>query len=193
MKRLVVMLLVVVGCAFAQEPVKFRGAWIGQPLSDYVDCSSGKAKKLLHDYRTHGNICAGKRGIVFHTKTKGFMDPKTEGESYIFEDAKLVRITLLIPNEDWEKVKYDLSQKLGPPTSEVPEVYQNGFGARWEFSQGFWVKGDTVVVAGINVEHAGGIAIPRALGNSPATSGIQVTITDAQHAKLPSTTPSTID
>jgi len=68
------MLLVVVGCAFAQEPVKFRGAWIGQPLSDYVDCSSGKAKKLLPQYRTHGNICAGKRGLVFHTKTKGFMD-----------------------------------------------------------------------------------------------------------------------
>src|SRR5437667_12584276 len=145
------MLLVVVGCAFAQEPVKFRGAWIGQPLSDYVDCSSGKAKKLLHDYRTHGDICAGKRGLVFHTKTKGFMDPKTEGESYIFEDAKLVRITLLIQNEDWVRVKYDLSQKLGPPTSEVPEFYQNAFGACWEVSQGVSVQGDTVVVAGVNM------------------------------------------
>src|SRR5207245_6447790 len=42
MKRLAVM-LIMLGCAFAQEPVKFRGAWIGQLLSDYVDCSSGHA------------------------------------------------------------------------------------------------------------------------------------------------------
>lgn len=182
MKTLLLM-LVMSGCVFAEEPLKFRGAWIGQSLSDYVDCSSGKAKKLNPEYRTHGNLCAGGQGFLFHTKTKGHLDPKTEGETYIFEDAKVVRITLLIPNEDWEKVKYDLTQKLGAPSSEVPEVYQNGFGARWELSQGFWVNGDIVVTAGVR----SGVL------NALDTRGIQVIITDTQHAKLPSTTPSTID
>jgi hypothetical protein len=133
MKRLALVLMMC-ACAFAEEPIKFRGAWIGKPLSDYVDCSSGKAKKLVREYRTHGNLCAGS-GFVFHTKTKGFMDPKTEGESFIFEDAKLVRITLLIANEDWEKVRYDLTEKLGEPVSEVPQVFQSEFGARWEYDQ----------------------------------------------------------
>ena len=109
------MLLLLVSLAFAQELVKFRGAYLDQPLSDYVDCSGGKAKKLESGYRTHGAICEGKRGIVFHVKTKDFMDPKTGGEILKFEEQKLVEIKILVPNEVWEKVRYDLTQKLGPP------------------------------------------------------------------------------
>jgi hypothetical protein len=191
MKKMVMMLLVSV--AIAQEPVKFRGAYLGQPLSDYVDCSGGKAKKLESGYRTHGAVCDGKRGIVFHVKTKGFMEPKTEGEVLRFEGQKLVEIKILVPNEDWEKVHYDLTQKLGPPTSEVPQVYQNGFGARWEFEQGFWSSGNLVAFAHIRVLTLFGEPVRRPIGNGPAPQGIEVTITDVARAKLPSTTPSTMD
>jgi hypothetical protein len=62
------------------------------------------------------------------------------------------------------------------PTSEVPQVYQNGFGARWEYDQGFWVKDNIVVCAGIQVL----AGIEKAFGPGPATEGIQITITDAR-------------
>jgi hypothetical protein len=138
-------------------------------------------------------LCEGKRGLILHTQTKGLMDPKTSGESFVVEDRKVIRIVLFVPNEDWDKVRYDLTQKLGSPSSELPEVYQNGFGARWEFSQGFWSKGDLVVVAGVKVLTLLGSCVERALGPGCATDGIRITITDAAHAKLPSTLPSTLE
>jgi hypothetical protein len=192
MKKMVLMLLVTV--AFAQEPIKFRGAFIGEPLSDFVDCASGKGKLLREGYKTHGKLCEGKKGIVFHTKTKGFMDPKTEGESLLFEDRNLIEIRILVPNEnDRQKVRYDLIEKLGPPASELPKVYQNGFGARWEFERGFWSSGNLVVFAEIRVVTLFGSPVKRALGDAPATNGIEVTIMDAERAKLPSTSPNSMD
>jgi hypothetical protein len=193
MKKLMLALLVIAAghAVFAQpsEPIKFRGAYIAEPLSDYVDCSSGKSKIIREGYKTHGKLCEGKRGVVFHTKTKGIMNPKTEGEGLWFENQKLFRISIMVPNEDWEKVRYDITEKMGPPTSEVPQVYQNGFGARWEYDQGFWVKDNIAVCAGIQVL----AGIEKAFGPGPATDGIQITITDAEHAKLPSTRPNSLD
>lgn len=191
MKKMV--LVVLVSMAFAQEPVKFRGAFVGEPLSDFVDCSSSKAKKLKNEYRLHGNLCAGKRGVVFNTRTKGLLNPKTEGEAFWFDNSKLIRIQIFVPNDDWEKVRYDISGKMGEPVREVPQVFQNGFGARWEYDQGFWVKGNVVVYAGVKVLTIGGSAVANPLSNGAATSGIEVTVTDAEHAKLPSTSPNTMD
>lgn len=175
--------------AFAADPITFRGAFIGEPLSDYVDCSSGKAKSLKEGFKTHGKICEGKRGSVYHTQTKGVLDPKTAGESFDIENEKIIRIRIYVPREDdWEKVRYDLTQKLGNPVSEIPDVYQNGFGARWEFNQGFWVKENIVAYAGIKA-----LPVQKVFGSGPATAGIEINITDADHAKLPSTTPSILD
>lgn len=183
------MLLCLATVALAADPITFRGAYIGQPVSDYVDCSSGKAKALKEGYRTRGKLCAGGHGIVFHTKMAGLFDPKDSGEWLESDNGKIIRIKIFIPKEDdWEKVRYDLTQKLGDPVSEVPDVYQNGLGARWEFNKGFWMKGDVVAFAGIKV-----MPIHRVFGSGPATSGIEITITDPVHAKLPSTTPSTLD
>lgn len=176
-----------------QEPIKFRGAFVGESLSDFVDCGSGKGKVLKEGYKSHGKLCEGKKGVVFHTKTKGFMDPKTDSQALMFEDRKLFRITIFVPNEDWEKVRYDINDKMGQPASEVPQAFQNGFGARWEYNQGFWSNGNTVVFAGIKVLTIGGEAIRSPFSNQPATRGIEVTITDAEHAKLPSTSPNTMD
>jgi hypothetical protein len=186
--------LCVVGYAQQTELLKFRGAYVGQPISDYVDCSSRHAKTLQEGWKTHGDICRGKRGWIFHTKGKlvGLV-PKLEGESFVIENEKIATIKLYVPNEDWEKVRYDLIQKMGQPASEVPEVYQNGFGARWEFSRGFWSTGNVVVAAGVKVESVGGVAMSGPFSNAPQTRGIEVTITDAEHAKLPSTRPSTVD
>jgi len=154
-----------------------------------VDCSSSTAKALERGYRIHGNVCDGKRGAVFHTTTKGFLDVKDQGEVFWFQDQKVTRIQILIPNQDWEKVKYDLTEKLGPPSSEMPQVFQNAFGARWEFEQGFWRKGDLVAYAEIKVLPG----VQKVFGNGPATRGIEVTITDAAHAKLPETTANSLD
>lgn len=177
---------------YAQEPVKFRGAYIGQPLSDYADCSSGKPK-VPKGYRTHGKLCDGSHGYVFHTKVVGHLDPKDSGESFEFDQSKIVRIKIMVPNEDWEKVRYDLSQKMGEPRSEVPESYQNLYGAKWEFNQGLWVKGDTVAAAGIKVMKLFGSTITDPFSNKPSTEGIEINITNAKRAGLPETRPNSLD
>lgn len=187
--RYLIAVLAMLGASFAADHMMFRGAYVGQPLSDFVDCSSGKAKATKEGYRTHGGICEGKRGSVFHTRVAGILDPKTSGESFDIEGGKIIRIRIFIPREDeWEKVRYDLTQKLGEPISEIPDVYQNGLGARWEFNHGFWLKQDVVAYAGIRV-----VPVRKAFGSGPATDGIEIQITDSEHAKLPSTTPSTLD
>jgi hypothetical protein len=170
----------------SNEPIKFRGAYVGEPVTDLVDCSSGKAKK--DGYKVHGNVCAGKKGYVFHTKIHGLMNPKEEGERFRVEDGKIAVITILVPNTDWEKVRYDLTEKLGDPLSEAPQVYQNGFGATWEYDRGFWVNGDTVASAGIKV-----LPVHAVFNNGMATEGIQITIMSAERAKLPNTTPNSLD
>jgi hypothetical protein len=187
------LVILLAAMVFAEEPIRFRGAYVGEPLSDFVDCDGAKGKSRKPDYKLHGKVCEGNPGRVFHTKTKGLMNPKTEGEVLWFEDHKLVKITIMVPNEDWDKVRYDLSEKLGPPLEEVPQVFQNGFGARWEYDRGFWSKGDIVAYAGIQVETLGHQAINDPFTNKPAVNGIETTVTDAQHAKLPQTRPNSLD
>lgn len=193
-------LLLFASCSFAQlsEPIKFRGAYMGEPLSDFVDCSHGKAKSLREGYKTHGKLCELATGTVSRIKSKGggLLNPsafKFDGESFGFIDGKLFTIIVYVPNDDWAKIKYDLSEKLGSPISEVPEVFQNSFGARWEYNQGFWQKGDIVAFAGINVETFGGQAMTDPWTHTPMTRGIQLRITDSVHAKLPSTTANSLD
>ena len=110
-----------------------------------------------------------------------------------FENGKLFRITINIPNEDWNKVRFDLTEKLGEPAKELPQVFQNAFGARYEYEQGFWQKGEIVAFAKIKVAALGNQVIRNPFTNRPDTEGIEVTITDAIHAKLPDTPPSTMD
>jgi hypothetical protein len=187
------LLLFLVPMAFSQDaPTFFRGAYIGQPITDFVNCS-GKPKAINEGYKTRGKSCGAQRFIVFHTKMKGHLDPKTEGESFQFNNGKLVKILILIPNNDWDKVRFDLTQKLGEPLSEVPQTFQNGFGARWEYNQGFWRKGDLVAVAGIKVVELGGIAVRGAFSNAPATDGIQITIESALNAGRPDTSANSLD
>jgi hypothetical protein len=112
---------------------------------------------------------------------------------FYFEGQKLFQIKIIIPNDDWEKVRYDLTEKLGDPLSDAPTVYQNGFGARWEFDKGFWVKGDIVAAAGVKVLNIGGAAIHKPFSNQPDTAGIEITIMSAERAKLPSITPNSLD
>lgn len=177
-----------------KEPLRFRGAYIGEPLADFADCSSGKAKSLKDGYKTHGKLCDGNSGSVgrlkLHTRMLSGNGSSEEGEVFFFEGGKLIRIKIYIPDEgEWEKVKYDLTQKLGPPSAEAPQVYQNGFGAHWEYDQGFWLHGNTVAYAGVKVSNFG----HKLYSNAPMTEGIELTITDAASAKLPSKTPSTLD
>ena len=188
----IAILVFVASLAFAQEPVTFRGTYIGEPLSDFVDCSSGKAKSLREGYKPHGKLCEGK-GTVARIKMHGLMNPKGDGEIIFIEEQKVATIKILVPNEDWDKVKYDLTQKLGEPLSEIPTVYQNGFGARWEFDRGFWVKGDTVASAGVKVAHLGSQAVKNPFTGQIDTEGIEITIMSAERAKLPATRPSSLD
>jgi len=55
------------------------------------------------------------------------------------------------------------------------------------------VKGDTVAFAKIDVMTAGSGLIYSPLTGRASTRGIEVTITDAQHAKLPRTRPNSLD
>src|SRR5205823_13623728 len=93
------------------DPIRFRGAYIGEPLSDFVGCDDTKGKSLKTDYKVHGKVCEDKPGAVYRWKTKVFLDSKEEGEAFLFENAKLFRITIHVANDDWDKVRYDLIQK----------------------------------------------------------------------------------
>jgi hypothetical protein len=180
----------------SNEVIKFRGAYLGQPLSDYVDCSSGKPKPLEKGYRTHGDLCGGKKAYLFHTKSHGFWDPQTEGEFFIFENRSVTKITIEVPNNDWEKVRFDLSQKLGQPTSEAPQEYQNGFGAHWEFNQGFWRKGNVIAYAGMQVStlgHCGGFAAALASSSQPCSEAIRIVITTPERAGTPDSKANSLD
>jgi hypothetical protein len=171
--KVLVALCLLCGFCFAQdEPIKFRGAYLGEPLSAFVDCSSGKPKALNDDFKPHGKLCEGRSGVITHVQVhSSFLKaPTTEGEQFFFDDKKIVKVKIYIPDTDWDKVRSDLSAKLGEPTSEPPQVFQNGFGARWEYDQGFWHKGDIVAYAGIKAN---------AVGSHIFTHGIEITITEA--------------
>jgi hypothetical protein len=187
------LLLALAPLTLAQEaPVTFRGAHIGQSVTDFVNCS-GKPKAITEGYKTRGKSCDAPRFFLYHGKSKGFLEPKYEGESFQFENGKLAKILILIPNDDWAKVRYDLTQKLGEPVSEVPRTFQNGFGARWEYNQGFWRKGDLVAVAGIKVAEIGGVAMRGFMSNAPSTEGIQITIESAESAGTPDTAANSLN
>jgi hypothetical protein len=189
-KYFAILLLCVPICLAQNEPA-FRGGFIGQPLSDYADCSSRKPKSIREGYKAYGK-CDGKVAIT-RTHARSFMDPDPVGETFRFENQKLVEILIYIKNEDWEKTKYDLTQKLGQPRSEIPQIYQNGFGARWEFPQGFWSDGRIVAAARVKVDEFAGVANHKFFSNEIATKGIEIIITDAERAKLPSTQPNSLD
>lgn len=113
-----------------------------------------------------------------------------------FQDSKLAVITILVADNDWDKVRDDLNEKLGPAAKEVPQVYQNAFGARWEYGSAFWQAANLVVFAREKVNSVGGVARPGLFSNSPETSGIEITITDSDHAKrmkLPSGAANSLD
>ena len=193
LRYLVAAVVVLSSVASAQEPIKFRGAYIGEPLGDFLDCSRSKPIVLKDGYKVHGKLCEGKKGSIYRMHARGVLIIKDEGEVFMFENRSLFRILISVPNEDWEKIRYDLTEKLGEPKSEVPTVYQNAYGARWEYNQGFWEKGNTVAFAGVRVAHLGSQAINAPLSNQPQTEGIQITVTDAVHAKLPRTTANSLD
>ncbi len=151
-----VLVLLLSSFAIAQDqPIKFRGAYIGQPVSDYGQCNGGKLRLNAEGFKTRGKICDGRKGSIYQIKSH-FISSKEEGKILLFENQKVIEIKILIGNDDWDKVRYDLTQKLGDPLSEAPTVYQNGFGARWEFDKGFWVRGDLVAAAGIKPLTLGG-------------------------------------
>ena len=184
----------------APEPIRFRGAYVGQPLSELIDCSQKKPRALVDGYKVHGKVCDGEHGVIARLKlhsrvlrgmlqslsdSHSYIGTSFEGEEFFLDKSHVVRIRISFAEEgEWEKVKYDLTQKLGPPSSEVPQVYQNGFGARWEYDQGFWVKDDIVAYAGVKTSGA---------GSHVMIEGIQLNITDAATAKMPWTTQSTLD
>jgi hypothetical protein len=194
MKKMVLVLLV--SFAFAQEPVKFRGAFVGEPLSDFVDCSSSKGKLLKEGYKSHGKLCEGKSGSISRLKNRALLGVTMDGEVFGFNESKVVAIMIFVPNDNWEKVRDDLTEKLGPPSKEMPQVYQNGFGAHWEYGQGFWQTANLVAFAKVKVANLGGVAINRPFSHTPETEGIEVTITDPEYAKkgkLLSASPNTMD
>lgn len=185
-------LLILSSVSFAQEPIKFRGAYIGESLGDFLDCSQSKPALLKDGYKVHGKLCEGKKGSIYRMRG-GMLSNREEGEIFMFENRALFRILISIPNDDWDKVRYDLTEKMGEPKSEIPTVYQNAFGAHWEYGKGFWEKNDTVAFAGVKVAHMGTQAINSPWTHQPQTEGIQITVTDSAHAKLPESSANSLD
>jgi hypothetical protein len=141
-------------------------------------------------------LCEGKSGSISKLKNRAFLGVALDGEVFGFNESRVVTIVILVPNNDWEKVRDDVTEKLGPPSKEMPQVYQNGFGAHWEYGQGFWQTANLVAFAKIKVANLGGVAINRPFSNNPETEDIEVTIMDpeyAKHVNLSSTSPNSMD
>jgi hypothetical protein len=47
----------------------------------------------------------------------------------------------MIPNDDWDKIKYDLTQKLGEPQSEAPTVIRMALARNGSTGEVFGSKG----------------------------------------------------
>ncbi len=198
MKKMVllVLILLLTGFVFGQEPIRFRGAYIGESLSDFVDCSSGKAKALKDGYKSHGKLCEKGMGSISRLKNRAILGVKEEGEVFGFNESKLIAIQIFVANEDWDQVRDDLTGKLGMPVKDIPQVYQNLFGARWEYGQGFWQSGEVLAFAHVKVAELGGRAINQPFTNNPETEGIEITITNlevARHLRLLGPSRNTLD
>jgi hypothetical protein len=87
-----------------------------------------------------------------------------EGEMFGFQDSKVAVIQIMIAKDGWDKVREDLTAKLGEPTKEMPQTYQNAFGARYEFSSGFWQATNLVVFAREIVASSGGHGLDSLFG-----------------------------
>jgi hypothetical protein len=190
MKTLVLVLLVYCGSMFAQEPIRFRGAYVGESLSDFVDCSSHKPKVIKEGYKIYGKLCEGKPGAISRIKNRAVLSVALDGESFGFNESRLGSITIFVPDADWEQVRDDLTAKMGAPLKEVPQVYQNGFGAHWEYGQGFWQTDDLVAFAKVNVASLGGVAVNRPFSSVPQTEGIEIRIMGPEMAKRAKFLPS---
>jgi hypothetical protein len=58
------------------------------------------------------NLCQGGKGTVGKMKTHGFLVQKVECEEFLFDNLKLSQITVCVPNNDWDKIRYDPTEKL---------------------------------------------------------------------------------
>lgn len=80
--------------------------------------------------------------------------------SAIFKQGKLVMLTLDVgwridgpPTVEYGQVYEDLLKKLGPPTEQSQDVYQNGFGATFTLHKATWATPQLHVVASEAKDH----------------------------------------
>ena len=68
---------------------------------------------------------------------------ESQQRNWVFENHRLARISIIYDGRpDKEEQWRWLTEKYGAPTLKRVQVYQNGFGARWECQEAFWKLSD---------------------------------------------------
>ena len=199
MRRTAVLLtLLLTGVVFARaqqdepqqdrsQPIKFRGAYIGEPLADFVTCPGNKP--IDPAFKVHGNLCEEGKGRIENMKSKsrGFMDAMTkktvqktlshDGVEITVVDGKIDAIRIQLPEEtDWDNLAADITAKLGKPIDQRGRSFQNKFGAHYDFPLSIWKRDGVIATAGVDAK-------AEFNGDSITTAGIKVFITSSAKYK----------
>ena len=168
-------LVVLASFAQAQQPgpLQFHGVSLGQPASAYIDCSSGKLLKGGRSFKALKKICAGEEQslVVSWTNVGNILNVVEDKDTVIFNKGKITSIGLGMHKQTFGNVVSDMTVKLGrKPDNIDPQVFQNAYGAAWNFGKAVW-NGDVVVIVQESVNNGG---VP------PTAHGVLVMIMDTK-------------
>lgn len=167
------------------QPPKFHGAYLGQPASDYIDCSTGKTmEKWSAGTKGRGrDICDGKVGVIARSKKIDVLR-KYDLDRLFFSGSKVTSIMITMHSEKFDVVVADMATKLGrKPDSTDPSTFQNAYGAKWSFNKAMWLGVPGVIVEdNVNNEDVPLMA-----------DGVAVTVMDANALPKDTNKPNSLD
>jgi hypothetical protein len=139
----VFVVLLLVGCSVAQskpvaKPHAFKSDFLGETLSqwkknhaldgiDYPACPPATTSAPIHE-------CQG-------SEEETIANCRVKYVSYGFIRDRLYSIYITFPEDCYDDVANGLARKYGKPTSVERNVYQNGFGAKFNGSKAHWLNG----------------------------------------------------
>jgi len=191
------------------QPFKLKGVYIGQSVEEYLATAPAKARFALFDLnncsrasKKTGEIAGpsdqelcqqfarARTGEKISIRLLYTLPGETSFENGKVTDFSYVVVPDLDQSSPWEKVLYDIKNKLGNPTDSKPIIMQNGFGATFSYESAIWRLHDPT-----GEHYLFGREAPLE-GADAATKIVLITLTSknaAQHEKELQNKPSTID
>jgi hypothetical protein len=139
----------------SSQPLKIKGVFLGQPVTDFLENSEAKDRFAQFDTtrcskakRSDRNICETLARAAAGEKVTFSLMPELPGSTTFDHGVVVEHVQLILGtisdglNGPFDKVLYDLKQRLGVPKDTTPIVMQNGFGATFSYRSASWMIGD---------------------------------------------------